>query len=69
MEYGAKEHLIQFLSGKGGSGKSFVLNAFKDFCKIFSNLCGLPFDQNTFRVTSMTGRSAANLDGGAYNAS
>jgi hypothetical protein len=62
--YGAKEQLIQFLSGKGGSGKSFVLNAFKYFCKIFSMQCGLQFDNTTFRTTSMTGCSAANMDNG-----
>ena len=61
-EYGAKPQLIQFLSGRGGSGKSYVLKAFKDFVKAISIKCG--FDETVFRTTRMTGASAANMDGG-----
>mgnify|MGYP000847402835 FL=1 len=51
------------LTGSGGSGKSFVLDATKSFCKQFCRAIGKPFNDSVFIVTATTNTAAAQLKG------
>jgi len=49
------------LMGSGGSGKSFVLDATKSFCKQFCKAIGKPFNDSVFIVTATANTAAAQL--------
>ncbi len=49
------------LSGSGGSGKSFVLNASKSLCQQFCKVIGEPFNDSAFIATAMTNTAAAQI--------
>jgi len=51
------------LTGSGGSGKSFVLDATKSLCKQFCKAIGKPFNDPVFMVTATTNTAAAQLKG------
>jgi predicted ATP-binding protein involved in virulence len=53
--------LVMNLMGSGGSGKSFVLDATKSFCKKFCKAIGKPFNDSVFIVTATTNTAAAQL--------
>ena len=55
--------LVMNLTGSGGSGKSFVLNATKSFCRQFCKVIGKPFNDSVFIVTATTNTAAADLQG------
>jgi hypothetical protein len=63
MERGATSRLIMYLTGSGGSGKSFVLKATKTFCEQFCNSIGQPFDESVFIVSATTNTAAAQVQG------
>ena len=63
-ELGPKDQLIMFLSGLAGGGKSHVVNTCQQFCKLFCDSCGIPFDENTFMLTACTGAAAAAFQNG-----
>ena len=43
---GGLGRLVMNLTGPGGSGKSFVLDATKSFCKQFCKAIGRPFNDS-----------------------
>jgi predicted ATP-binding protein involved in virulence len=47
------------LTGSGGSGKSFVLDATKSFCKQFCKAIWKPFNDSASIVTATTNTAAA----------
>ena len=51
------------LTGSGGSGKSFVHDATKSFCKQFCKSIGKPFNDSVFIITATTNTAAAQLKG------
>jgi hypothetical protein len=51
------------LTGSGGIGKSFVLDATKSFCKQFCKAIGKPFNVSVFIVTATTNTAVAQLMG------
>jgi hypothetical protein len=53
--------LVMNLMGSGGSGKSFVLDATKSFCKQFCKAIGKPFNDSVFIVTATANTAAAQL--------
>ena len=55
--------LVMNLTGSGGSGKSFVLEAIKSFCKQFCKAIGKPFNDSVFIVTATTNTAAAQIKG------
>ena len=50
------------LSGMGGSGKSTVIKAFHNFAKHVSHFLHWQYDDNTVKITAMTGSAASLLD-------
>jgi hypothetical protein len=60
---GGLGRLVINLTGSGSSGKSFVLDATKSFCKQFCKAIGKPFNDIVFIVTATTNTSAAQLKG------
>ena len=58
---GGKDQLLMFLSGKAGSGKSYVIKNVLTFIRIFPNKCNIPFDSDIAKVTAFTGSTAAQL--------
>jgi predicted ATP-binding protein involved in virulence len=61
MERGASTRLIMYLTGSGGSGKSFVLKATKSFCQQFCRAIRQPFDESVFIVSATTNTAAAQV--------
>ena len=51
------------LMGSSGSGKGFVLDATKSFCKQFCKAIGKPFNDSVFIVTATTNTAVAQLKG------
>jgi predicted ATP-binding protein involved in virulence len=51
------------LTGPCGSGKSFVLDATKSFCKQFCRAIGKPFNDSVFIITATTNTAAAQIKG------
>ena len=60
---GGKTHLLMFLSGKGGSGKSYTIFTIERYCHHFCQCVSLPFEKNTIYITAMTGSAAALIKG------
>jgi hypothetical protein len=60
---GGLNKLIMCLSGCGGSGKSFVLNACRAFCRQFCRAIGKPFNDSVFIVSATTNTAAAQIKG------
>jgi hypothetical protein len=60
---GGLERLVMNLTGSGGSGKSFVLDATKSFYKQFCKAIGKPFNDSVFIVTATTNTAVAQLKG------
>jgi hypothetical protein len=58
---GGLGRLVMNLTGSGGSGKSFVLDATKCFCKQFCKAIGKPFNDSVFIVTATTNTAVAQL--------
>ena len=52
---GGEEHLIMFLSGMGGTGKSEVIKAFIDFVKGISTFFDWNYDSDVIKVSAYTG--------------
>ncbi|MFN9980151.1 MAG: hypothetical protein ACK53Y_09570, partial [bacterium] len=63
LDKGGLGRLVMNLTGPGGSGKSFVLDAFKSFCKQFCKAIGKPFNDSVYIVTATTNTAAAQLKG------
>jgi hypothetical protein len=63
LDKGGLGRLVINLTGSGGSGKSFVLDATKSFCKQFCRAIGKPFNDSVFIVTATTNTAAAQLKG------
>ena len=61
---GAKNNLIMFLSGMGGTGKSEVIKAFVTFAKGISYVFGWKYDNNTVKITALTGTAACEIPNG-----
>ena len=60
---GGLERLVMNLTGSGGSGKSFVLDATKSFYKQFCKAIGKPFNDSVFILTATTNIAVAQLKG------
>jgi len=60
---GGREHMLMFLTGPAGSGKSSALMVAQQFCFEFCQSVGVMWSDNTFLFTAYTG-SAASLFGG-----
>jgi hypothetical protein len=60
---GGLGRLVMNSTGSGGSGKSFVLDATKSFCKQFCKAIGKPFNDSVFIVTATTNTAVAQLKG------
>ena len=60
---GGMDRLIMNLTGSGGSGKSFVLESIKSFCKQFCRAINKPFNESVFIITATTNTAAALLKG------
>jgi len=58
---GGLGRLVMNSTGSGGSGKSFVLDATKCFCKQFCKTIGKPFNDSVFIVTATTNTAVAQL--------
>ena len=56
---GGKGNLIMFLSGKGGSGKSYTVFTIEKYCCYFCKYVSIPFEKNTILLTAMTGCAVA----------
>jgi len=63
LDKGGLGRLVMNLTGSGGSGKSFVLDATKSFCKQFCREIEKPFNESVFIVTATTNTAAAQLKG------
>ena len=64
QKQGGKEDLLMFLSGMGGSGKSRVIETFMCYVKKLSKMLKWPFDDDTIKITAMTGSAASLLQNG-----
>jgi hypothetical protein len=51
---GGRDQLLMFLTGPGGSGKSFVIFCSHLYCKQFCNTIGEPFYNSVFAKTAVT---------------
>jgi hypothetical protein len=60
---GGKEHLVFFLTGVAGAGKSSCIKAAQRFCYEFCRVASVPWDANAFLFTSTTGSSASLFEG------
>ena len=60
---GGREHLVMFLTGAAGCGKSTTMEAAQFFCHKFCTAIAAAFNDYTFYFTATTG-SAAALFGG-----
>ena len=60
---GGKSHLLMFLSGKGGSGKSYVISVAQRYCHTFCQYASIPYDDTSIYFTAMTGCAAVLLKG------
>ena len=60
---GAKEQLVMFMTGPGGSGKSRVINALLHYAKSFCTELGVQFTDRTIVVTAITGVAATSIKG------
>ena len=58
---GGTSELVMFLSGMGGSGKSTVIKAFYKFAQNISKYLEWPYDENTVKITALTGSAASLL--------
>ena len=65
---GGLNKLIMSLSGSGGSGKSFVLDACRAFCRQFCRAIGQPFNDSVFIVSATTNTAAAQIKGDTIHA-
>jgi hypothetical protein len=63
LQKGGCSRLIMHLTGSGGSGKSFVLNASRFFCKQFCKVTGQQFDESVLIVSATTNSVAAQVQG------
>ena len=61
---GGENHLIMFLSGMGGTGKSEVIKAFIHHIKDISTFFSWNFDEDTVKITAMTGAAACPIPNG-----
>ena len=61
---GGEDHLMMFLSGMGGTGKSEVIKAFIYHAKEISSFFGWTFDEDTVKITAMTGAAACQIPNG-----
>ena len=62
-KFGCSEQLVMNLTGAGGCGKSFVLNASRSMCEQFCKVIGQPFNSSVFIITATTNSAAAQIDG------
>ena len=58
---GSKKQLIMFLVGPAGSGKSHVIEACRQCCKILCDHAEVTFANDVFKITAVTGAAAAQL--------
>ena len=58
-----KSHLLMFLSGQGGSGKSYVISVAQRYCHTFCQYASIPYDNTSIYLTAMTGCAAALIKG------
>ena len=64
IEKWAKNNLIMFLSGMGGTGKSEVIKAFVTFAQGISYAFGWYYDDDTVKITALTGAAACEIPNG-----
>ena len=64
MKYGGDNNLIMLLMGKGGCGKTFIIEVCNVFIKLLYDKLGLLYEDETFRITAMTGAAASNYQDG-----
>jgi hypothetical protein len=60
---GGKEHLVFFLTGFAGTGKSSCIKVAQRFCYEFCRVASIPWDDSAFLFTSTTGASASLFEG------
>ena len=60
---GGEPQLVMLLSGGAGCGKSVVIARAQEFCFLFCQSMGIPFDEKTIYLSSSSGSSAALLGG------
>ena len=63
QKMGAKEQLLMFMTGPGGSGKSRVIDALMHYCRSYCSELGTQFNDRTIVVTAMTGVAATSIQG------
>ena len=51
---GGRDQLLMFLTGPGGSGKTYVVHCSRLYCKLFCRAIGKPFYKSTFAVSGVT---------------
>ena len=51
---GGKSHLLMFLSGRGVSGKSYVISVTEKYCHKFCQYASIVYDNTTIYLTAMT---------------
>ena len=64
VKTGGVNDLFMFLSGMGGSGKSRVINAFKQYAQKLCSCLNWHYDFHTVKITAMTGSAATLLPDG-----
>jgi hypothetical protein len=63
LDKGGLGRLVTNLTGSGGSGKGFVLDATKSFCKQFCRAIGEPFNISVFIVEATSNTAVVQLKG------
>ena len=61
---GGEEHLIMFLSGMGGTGKSEVIKAFVEFVEGISIFFDWNYNSDVIKVSAYTGAAACQIPNG-----
>ena len=60
---GARKQSLMFLSGIGGSGKSYTIYTIERYCHLFCQFVSIPYEKQTIYLTTMTGSTAILIKG------
>jgi AAA domain len=63
MKVNRRGPLVCFLSGPGGTGKSYVITSYVQYCRELCSNLGVKFDSRTIVVTAITGAAAVSIRG------